>query len=230
MGLLKYIIFSFLITLCFYSFSFAQNDSTLYAPVKEREPIHFLGLKFGANIGRFSDYLFKPDRVSYEGSFDFNLNHKYFGLIEAGYAKVDILKDNYHYKSDGYFYKIGFEYNMLKKQPTDFLGVGIKFGVSNFSHSASDVVISIDHWGDFDYTQAQIDDKMYWAEATLGVKGELFKNIYFGWSALVKVRLSGASDYNFQAYNVPGFGNSSKSLRLGANYYIYYQIPFNRNK
>ena len=230
MGLLRYITFSFLVTLCFYSFSFAQNDSTLYAPVKEREPIHFLGVKFGINVGRFSDFLFKPERFSYEGSFDFNLNNKYFGLVETGYSEVDILEKNYHYKSDGYFVKVGLEYNMLKKQPTDFLGAGIKLGMSNFSHSASDITIDIDHWGTYNTTIDPINDKMFWIEASLGVKGEIFKNVYLGWSALVKMRLSGGKDSNFQPYNVPGFGDSSKSLKLGANYYIYYQIPFNRNK
>ena len=37
-----------------------------------------------------------------------------------------------------------------------------------------------------------------------------------------------SKDADFQAYDIPGFGDGSKSLKLAANYYIYYQIPFDR--
>ena len=113
-------------------FSFGQDDE-MYAPVKEKEPLELKGIKFGINVGRFSDYLFKPERVSYETSFDFNLNHKYFGVFEAGYSEIELKKDNYQYLSDGYFFKLGMDYNMLKKYPSDYLGMGIRFGWADFS-------------------------------------------------------------------------------------------------
>jgi hypothetical protein len=44
----------------------------------------------------------------------------------------------------------------------------------------------------------------------------------------VRVRISGDEDLNFQPYDIPGFGTGEKTITLGANYYIFYQIPFNR--
>ena len=226
MAIFRYI-FSILFILTSFSFSFGQADS-LYAPKEEKEPLELKGIKFGLNVGRFSDYLFKPERFSYEASFDFNLSHKYYGVIEAGYSEIDMEKDNYHYYSDGTFFKIGMDYNMLKKYPSDFFGVGVRLGRAGFTHSAENVLIEDDHWPSY---TTSIDSKSYntyWLEVSLGIKAELLKNVYFGWSALVKIAVSGREDVDFQPYDIPGYGNGTKAINLGANYYIYYQIPFNR--
>lgn len=227
MDLLKYIC-SLAIFLSIVSFSFGQDEER-YAPVKEKEPLELKGIKIGLNIGRFSDYLFKPERVSYETSFDFNLSHKYYGVFEAGYSEIDMKKDNYHYISDGYFLKIGMDYNMLKKYPSDYLGIGIRLGWTDFSHSASDLIIESSHWPTYSSSASTEYHNTYWLEASFGIKGEVLKNIYLGWSALIKVRVSGVKDSNFQPYDIPGYGNGSKAMNLGVNYYILYQIPFNRN-
>lgn len=225
----KYI-FSLLLLFISFSFSFGQDNDTLFAPVKVKEPLVFKGIKLGVNVGRFSDYLFKPDRFSYEGSIDFNISHKYYGVIEAGYSELTREEDNYTYYSDGYFYKVGLDFNMLKKHPTDYLGMGFRVGRADFSHSADNVLIEDARWGT-SLESISIDSKSYntyWLEVSFGLKGELLKNVYFGWSALVRVGISGRKDNEFQPIDIPGFGKGANTVNLGANYYIYYQIPFNR--
>ncbi|MFC2151379.1 DUF6048 family protein [Bacteroidota bacterium] len=222
--------FTFSLFFIFLSFCslYGQNED-LYVPVKEKEPIVLKGIKVGANVGRYTDFLFKPERSSYEFSFDFNLSHKYFGVLEAGYSEINLKKDNYTYKSEGNFYKIGFDYNMLKKYPSDYLGMGVRLGRADFSHSATNVIFEEIHWP---IDPISIDSKSYstyWLEVSFGLKGELIKNVYFGWSALVKIAISGRKDDVFQPYDIPGFGKGANTVNLGANYYIYYQIPFNRN-
>ncbi|MBI9055907.1 MAG: hypothetical protein JEY96_18950 [Bacteroidales bacterium] len=222
----KYI-FSLLISLLAFSYSFAQDDE-FYADEKVKEPLLLKGIKFGVNVGRFSDFQFKPDRSSYEASFDFNLNNKYFGVIEGGYSEIAIEKDKYNLNSEGTFIKIGFDYNMLKKWPTDFLGIGLRIGRSDFSQSADNIEIDLNHWGNYSSPSITKSFDAYWFEASFGVKGEIFKNIYLGWAGIVRVQLSGGKDADFQPYDIPGYGTGSKSLHLAVNYYIYYQIPFNR--
>ncbi len=192
-----------------------------------KEPIQIKGVRFGLNVGRFSDYIFKPERISYEGSVDLNLSNKYFGVIEAGFSEVILNKDIYDYRSNGYFVKAGMDKNLLKKYPSDFLGIGFRIGNAQFSHSASNIVTESERWST---TQTSIENEshsFYWFEASFGLKGEVFKNVYLGWSGLVKIKMSSV-DENFIPYNIPGFGKYSGSVKLGVNYYIYYQIPFNR--
>lgn len=227
MDFLKYICCSLVIFLFTILFTYGQ-DVEMYAPVKEKVPLELKGIKFGLNVGRFSDYLFKPERVSYETSFDFNLSHKYFGVIEAGYSEIELKKDNYNYLSDGYFFKLGMDYNMLKKQPTDYLGLGIRLGWADFSQSADNIIIETGHWPTSSTSINPKSLNTYWLEASFGLKGEIFKNVYFGWSALIKIRVAGGTDLNVQPYDIPGYGSATKGINLGANYYIFYQIPFNR--
>lgn len=223
-------IFSLSLLLFFSIYSYGQDKDSLYAPIKEKEPLVLNGMKVGINIGRFSDYLFKPERTSYEASFDFNLSNKYFGVIEGGLSETNIKKDNYQYSSEGTFVKAGVDFNMLKKYPSDYFGIGVRLGRAAFKHSATKLTYENIHWP----TQSlSIDSKSYttyWLEVSLGIKGELLKNVYFGWSALVRVGISGRKDEQFQPYNIPGFGKGTNAINLGANYYIYYQIPFNKNK
>jgi hypothetical protein len=228
MDFLKYICSSLIIILI--TFSSYGQDEELYAPVKEKVPIKLKGIKFGLNVGRFSDYIFKPERVSYETSFDFNLSNKYFGVFEAGYSKIDLKEDNYHYLSDGYYLKAGLDYNMLKKYPSDYFGVGIRLGWADYNQSAKNIIIESNHWPLYNSSISSKAYNTYWLEASIGIKGEIFKNVYLGWSGLVRIRIAGDKDPNFQVYDIPGYGNGSKGVNLGVNYYIYYQIPFNRVK
>lgn len=226
----KYIFSLLFMLISWCSFGQVSTDSALYAPAKVKEPLVFKGVKFGVNAGRFSDYLFKPERFSYEGSADINFSHKYYGVIEVGYSEIKLEEDNYTYNSEGYFYKVGMDYNMLKKHPTDYLGMGFRIGRADFSHSADHVLIEDTHWP---LQSLAIDSKSYntyWLEVSFGIKGELLKNVYFGWSALVRISVAGRKDNQFQAIDIPGFGKGENTINLGANYYIYYQIPFNRNK
>ena len=92
MDIFKYIC-SLFIFLFIFSFSYGQDEEN-YAPVKVKEPLQLKGIKLGINAGRFSDYLFKPERTSYEGSIDFNLSDKYYGVFEAGISEIDLVTDN----------------------------------------------------------------------------------------------------------------------------------------
>jgi len=224
----KYI-FSLFIGILSLSFSYAQDDS-FYAEEKVKDPLQLKGIKFGVNVGRFSDFQFKPDRKSYEASVDFNLSNKYFGVVEGGYSEISFNKDLYSYNSDGTFLKIGLDYNLLKKFPSDFLGIGLRLGWSSFSHTADNIEINLNHWGTEPFPSISNSFDAFWFEASFGVKGEIFKNIYLGWAGIVRAQITGGKNSDFHPYDIPGYGAGSKSLHLAANYYIYYQIPFNSKK
>jgi len=195
---------------------------------KKKEPWKITGVKIGMDVGRFSSYILKPEKTSYAGSLDIGFNNKYFAVFEYGYSEINLEKSSYDYFSDGTFWKVGFDYNMLKKYPTDYLGIGFRFGQANFDHIAENISKDYSHWGNNITSTPLVKHSASWLEVSIGVKAELIKNVYFGWSALIKVHVTGGKDNAFQPYDIPGFGNPSNVINLGANYFIYYQIPFNR--
>src|SRR6056297_1015646 len=228
-GLLKYISSSLLFLLISIVAGAQNQNQDEQQEEQEKEPLTFYGVKGGLNIGRFTDFIFKPERFSLEGSVDLNFGNKYFAVAEGGYSNTNLEKENYNYSSEGYFIKLGFDYNMLKKYPTDFLGVGVRIGRSSFSQDANNVIIADSHWGNIPINIPSENVSTYWLEGSFGLKTEIFENIYLGWSASIKLKLSGG-DPGFEPYNIPGYGNGINAINLGVNYYIYYQIPFNRKK
>jgi len=228
----KYI-FSLISIILITQVSVGQNtptDEDLYAPEKVKEPLAIKGIKLGVNVGRFSDFLFKPERRSSEVSFDINLSNKYYGVIEGGLSEISMNQDSYNYKSEGSFIKAGADFNLLKKHPTDFLGIGLRLGRASFKQSASNIIYEDIRWPANPLVADSKSFTTYWAEVSFGLKGELIKNVYLGWSALIRIGVSGRKDSQFQPYDIPGFGKGANSINLGANYYIYYQIPFNKKK
>jgi len=221
MVIYKYI-FSFLFCILL-GFPLYSQDIEL-----EKDPWKITGVKIGMDVGRFSSYILKPEKTSYAGSLDIGFNNKYFAVFEYGYSEIHLEKTLYDYFSDGTFWKVGFDYNMLKKYPTDYLGIGFRFGQASFDHFAENISKDYSHWGSNITSTPLIKHSASWVEVTIGVKAELIKNVYFGWSALIKVHVTGGTDNSFQPYDIPGFGNPSNAINLGANYFIYYQIPFNR--
>lgn len=207
-----------------------KQDEDLYAPIEDKEPLVLKGIKVGVNVGRVTDFFFKPERRSTEVSLDFNLSNKYFGVVEGGISETSMIKENYWYDSEGSYIKVGMDFNMLKKYPTDYFGIGIRIGRADFKHSASHIIFEDSHWIADPIAVDSKSYNTYWLEASFGLKGELIKNVYFGWSALVRIGVSGRKDAQFQPYEIPGFGKGANSINLGATYYIYYQIPFNKNK
>ena len=228
-GLLKYISSSLLFLLISIVAGAQNQNQDEQQEEQEKEPLTFYGVKGGLNIGRFTDFIFKPERFSLEGSVDLNFGNKYFAVAEGGYSKTNLEKDTYHYLSNGYFIKLGLDYNMLKKYPTDFLGVGFRIAGSSFTQDANNVIIADEHWGNIPVNIAAQQVNTFWLEGSFGLKAEIFDNIYLGWSALLKIKLSGGNP-NFQPYDIPGYGNGINTINLGANYYIYYQIPYNRKQ
>ncbi len=222
MAILRYT--SSLILIIVFSFQLLAQTTE-----EKKEPWKLSGIKAGLDVGRFSNFLFKPEQRSYAGSIDIGFNNKRYFVGEFGYSEISLNRENYDYRSNGTFYKLGFDYNMLKKVPTDFLGAGLRIGYSLLEHSASSILFNSSHWGNYYLEQQAETNQTMWFEASFGIKGEVLKNIYLGWSTVLKVRLYGGKDDSFQPYDIPGYGNATKSIIIGANYFIYYQIPFNRN-
>jgi hypothetical protein len=70
-----------------------------------------------------------------------------------------------------------------------------------------------------------------WVEIGTGVKVEVFKNIYLGWSLRGRMLLSKTMGQNgVFPYIIPGYGQGENSSNFGVNYSIYYQIPLMKMK
>ena len=132
--------FSFIIILICSNVVFSQTERTV-------------GLRFGLDISRFSLYYFEPERKNFEFSSDMELFKNLYPTIEIGWNNIKLNKDSsYNYYSNGYYTRIGIDYNFLKPENYNDKGMfigGIRYGYSFFNHYAENIVIKDNYWGDF---------------------------------------------------------------------------------
>jgi hypothetical protein len=187
------------------------------------------GLRLGMDISRFSLYYFDPSRVEYEFSGDFEIRRDLYLTGEYGFQTVDLKKGNFNYLSDGDYFRIGVDRNFLKSEnPYDYemALLGIRYGFSKFNHSASDIITPENYWGKVtDYSVPESLYTAHWIEIVAGIRTELFRNFFMGWSIRSRILIAHTRDPNMDPYNIPGYGNGSKKGTVGFNFSVYYMIP-----
>jgi len=194
------------------------------------------GLRLGIDLSRFSLYYLEPSRTCFQLSADFEVIDNLYPIIEYGQQTVDLIKPTYNYQSKGSYYRIGADYNFLTSKAHnqyDMVFLGLRFGTANMSHSANNITVDTIHsyWGQYsDGMVPENNIKAYWIEVTPGIRAEIFKNFFMGWSISGRIMLKQGKEYYMDPYNIPGYGNGSSKTGMGFNYSIFYRIPILKEK
>jgi hypothetical protein len=188
------------------------------------------GLRLGADVSRYSLLYFDPSRKAYEFSADFEIKKDLYLTAEYGNQTVNLEKKIYSYSSEGNYFRIGLDHNFLKSDKPDeyeMAFIGIRYGISKMNHSAKNIISPENYWGKI--TDSNIPKSNYtahWMEIVTGIRAELFRNFFIGWSLRTRFRLAHTKDQYMDPYNIPGFGKGSKKANVGFNFSVYYRIPF----
>lgn len=186
-------------------------------------------LIFGFDIAGLAINALNNDKTCYEGCISYRMNHKYYGVVEAGYGSYDYSQYNYSYSNNGYFARIGIDLNMLKpeKNPgSNYVGVGLRYGLSIFNQETSSLTYE-NYWGEYNGTIPDSEGSAHFLEFIGGVKAELFRNVLIGWSLRLKILLSSSFGDDNRPVNIPGMSETDGGINPGISYYIAWQIPFN---
>jgi hypothetical protein len=167
----------------------------------------------------------------YEAGIQVDIKHKIYPIAELGFASVNKTAiSDIGFSTHAPYAKIGFDFNLLKKKkdskPTNnmFLA-GLRLGMSNFNYKITNVSISNDYWGgteNIDYSNIPACTKVWW-EFVLGVRVEIIKNTYMGWTVRNKSMLTKDIEGNVAPWYIPGFGNNNSS-NWGFNYTLGYHF------
>ncbi|MDA3781008.1 MAG: DUF6048 family protein [Bacteroidales bacterium] len=201
--------------------AFSQENNIAKDSLNKKEKLKFSSLKIAFNLQTASDLIFKPERNSYAGLVELSFNNLYSGVLEFGVSSINKENASYSYKSSGYYSSLGLDYNMLKREGNDFFGVGLRFAMANYTYSANNINIEYSHYENFSTDFESPNNIAVWTEFVIGIKAEIFKNLYLGWSARVKMNLYRSEPAAFSSYDIPGYGKSENTFKLGAAYHIY---------
>jgi hypothetical protein len=189
------------------------------------------GITVQADVGSaLSSALSSGVTYSYEAGAQVDLKHKYFPIFEIGVAGANkTSNDNIAFKTNGMFSRLGIDINLLspkkdQKPTTNLFLAGVRLGVSNFKYSLNNAIITDNYWGGTEILNySNTPNTKIWYEIVVGVRVEVVKNIFMGWSIRSKNLLNPDVTGQITPWFIPGFGINNGSS-WGFNYTIGYKL------
>lgn len=200
---------------------------TKAAPKKDKKtPLTLQGIYLSTDVFGYIYPIFVKDKYySSEVSLTANLGNRFFPVVEVGFGYTDIVSQLYEvgYQTRAPFYRIGMDYNMQYKNGLpNYIYLGGRIGYTTFDYTVNAPALIDPVWGDEAPIQfTDVPCQTLWAEAVGGIRAEILKNLYMGWSLRYKYPLHKGAIVHGGPWYIPGFGASSKAA-FGATYTISY--------
>lgn len=194
----------------------------------------FQGVYLSADVFGYIYPIFVKDKFySSEVSATLNLHNRFFPVVEVGFGHTDMVSQLYDigYRTQAPYYRIGMDYNMqYKNGKPNYIYLGARLGYTSFSYSVDAPALRDPVWGDEAPVHfADVPCRALWAEAVAGVRAEIARNFYMGWSLRYRYPLQKGPITHGGPWYIPGFGAGSKAV-LGAAYNITYYFNFAKRR
>jgi len=206
--------------------SVSQTDSI--PPKKER-----YGLRLGIDLFKLTRSFYEDDYRGLELTGDYRLTRRYYLAGEVGNENKTVDDDQLNFTTKGTYLKVGFDYNGYENwlDMENVISIGLRYGVSSFSQTLNSYQIynPNPYFGEapvvvsgqkFNGLSAQ------WVEVVLGMKAEVFDNIFVGFSIRLNRLVTQKLPDNFDNLYIPGFNRTyNGDFGIGFNYTVSYFIP-----
>jgi len=231
---LTYFISSLVIMLLLSESVNAQNDSIATSVndsliIKEK-----YGLRVGADVSKLARTFFDDEYSGFEINADYRLKSRLYIAGEIGIEEKTNITDYLNITTSGTYLKGGVDYNMYQNwlDMDNMIYSGFRVGASSFNHTLNSFqVYSTDqYWAPQFISDESKEFKgltAIWVEIMLGIKAEIFNNLYFGLNLQLKVLASESEPSNLENIYIPGFNKTfdSSGIGVGYGYSISYRIP-----
>ncbi len=222
-------IFLFTISLLFF-FSTALYAQTATDSIQFKEKF---GIRVGIDLSKPLRTILDEDYSGFEILGDYRVYKDYYLAAEIGNEKMDYREDNLSVTSNGSYIKLGVDYNAYENWAgmENMIFVGLRYGFATFSQTLNEYAIYTDTQffppnivqGPFETSGLTAS----WVELMVGMKVELFNNIFLGANLQLKRRVTQSTPSNFDNLTIPGFNRTydDSSFGVGYGYSISYLIP-----
>ncbi|WP_241485292.1 DUF6048 family protein [Psychroserpens damuponensis] len=198
------------------------------------------GLRLGADLGKVARAMVDKDYTGFEINGDYRLSKNLYIAGELGTEERRIATDFLDVTAKGSYFKAGIDYNTYTNwlDMQNMIYTGFRVGASTFSQTQNQFTIynTDQYWENQSINTIAQENKgltAIWAELVIGLKAELFTNLYAGLNIQIKAMVSQDQPVDFENLYVPGFNRTYDSGRfgLGFGYTISYLVPiFKKDK
>jgi hypothetical protein len=214
--------------------SFSQEVTKDSIPVKNER----YGIRAGIDLYKVTLGFFDEGYRGIELVGDMRLTRKIYAAVELGNEDKTVDDDKINFTTKGSYIRIGADYNMYENwlDMENLIYVGMRYGFSTFSHRLNTYQVYtpfpyfgespiIDSGENFDGLSA------HWLEVVLGLKAEVIKNVYAGFSVRFNYLLVNNPPDGFDNLYIPGFNRTYEgNFGFGFNYTLSYFIPVYKKK
>lgn len=213
---------------------YAQTDSVAVSSVDSLKIKEKYGLRLGVDLGKIVRSYIDDEYSGFEISGDFRLGKKLYIAGEIGTEDKRDVTPYLDINTKGTYLKAGIDYNMYQNwlDMDNMIYAGFRVGASTFSHTLNQFQTynTNQYWQpQFSSNQPQEfnDLTAFWAELILGIKAELFNNLFMGVNVQLKGLINQTEPTNFTNIYIPGFNKTFDSTKIGVGYgyTISYRIP-----
>ncbi len=230
-------IYLFFISILFTSYAFSQEEKKLTAQ-DTLPPGEKYGLRVGVDLARIIRSSVDDKYSGFEIVGDYRIYKKFYLAAEIGNESLIRDEENINVEGSGSYIRLGADYNTYGNWygMQNSIYVGLRYGFSTFDQTLNDYIIftGTNYFGENRITEPVTEDGLTasWIELVLGIKAELFKNLYLGLNVSLRNIVSEEKPDGFDNLYIPGFGrtNDFSNIGVGYGYNISYLIPFFKKK
>ena len=227
--MLKYTI-SILCLLLVCTTTLAQTDSI---PSDSLRYTQKYGLRLGGDVSKLVRTFLDEDYSGFEINGDYRLTKTLYVAGEIGFEENTTSNDQLNSTANGSYFKGGVDYNMYKNWlgMENMIYAGFRVGAASFKQTLNSYTIyqTNQSWPPTTVNSGEEFNGLsaIWGELIIGIKAEVFNNVYVGLNAQLKGRITEKEPNNFENIFIPGFGRTydSGSFGIGFGYNISYLIP-----
>ena len=212
----------------------AQTKTTDSIPPK----IEKYGVRFGADISKLIQSFYDKNYTGIEFVGDYRLTKNYYLAGELGNENTTVEDNRLSFTTQGTYLKVGFDYNSYENwlDMRNMLYIGMRYGASTFSQTLNSYnIYNTSNY--FPEAPTVISGEKFngltsqWIEVVLGLKAEVLKNIYLGFSVRMNRLLTNTKPDNFDNLYIPGFNRTyNGDFGIGFNYSVSYFLPLYKTK
>jgi len=191
------------------------------------------GIRIGADLSKLVRTALESGYSGFELVGDLRFAKRFYAAAEIGFENRDWDKDGLKATANGSYLKIGADFNAYRNWAgmNNAISVGLRYGIASFSQELTAYPIYTTN-PTFPSEIREVDKKFSglnagWAEVILGVKTEVFNNLYLSINVQLKHLMSEKKPENFDNLIIPGFNrtNDYSEFGVGYGYTITYHIP-----
>lgn len=228
----NYFFRTFLLFVTFTSFSQEVTKDTI-PPKSER-----YGVRAGIDLYKITLGFFDSDYRGIEFVGDLRLTRKIYLAAEFGNEDKTVDDNKINFTTKGSYIRVGADYNLYENwlDMENLIYVGMRYGFSSFSQKLNSyqVYTPYPYFGEAPTIIAnETYDNLssHWLEVVLGLKAELFNNLYAGFSVRFNYLLVNNPPNGFDNLYIPGFNKTyDGNFGFGFNYTVSYFIPIYKKK